>query len=161
MANKSLFQISQEYLQIAEQLENDELTPELEQALVINQDQFIVKAENYVHIIKQLEADLEQAKKAKEQIRAFEDRKKRVLEKLESNLENAVKLYGPVEAGFYKLSLRKSESVEIQDESLIPIDYKNIKITEAPDKTAIKNALKEGYSVPGANLITNQNLQIK
>jgi len=35
------------------------------------------------------------------------------------------------------------------------------KITESPDKTAIKEAIKAGLKVEGAKIIVNKNIQIK
>ena len=61
----------------------------------------------------------------------------------------------------YKLSYRKSESVEITNEWALPKEFIKEKITTAPDKTAIKDALKNWVEVPWASIITKQNLQIK
>jgi hypothetical protein len=59
------------------------------------------------------------------------------------------------------LSLRKSESIEIVNESQLTDNYKTEKITYLPDKARIKNAIKEGIEVEGAVLLTKFNLQIK
>ena len=61
----------------------------------------------------------------------------------------------------YKLSYRKSESVEISNENALPKEFIKEKITTAPDKVAIKEALKNWQEVPWATIITKQNLQIK
>lgn len=59
------------------------------------------------------------------------------------------------------LSLRRSESVAITDQSLIPREYLRIKEDIKPDKTAIKKALKNGQDVQGVCLVENLNLQVK
>lgn len=59
------------------------------------------------------------------------------------------------------MSYRKSESVNIPDETAIPDRYCNVVEVRKPDKKAIKDALKAGEEVFGAELITKQNLQIK
>ena len=59
-----------------------------------------------------------------------------------------------------KLSYRKSERVEITDESVIPTSYM-IPQPATVNKTSIKQALKMGAAIPGAKLVTAQNLQIK
>lgn len=59
-----------------------------------------------------------------------------------------------------KLSFRRSESLVI-DESLLPKKYYAKKITEAPDKTLIKELIKSGKHIKGAELRENQSLQIK
>ena len=71
-------------------------------------------------------------------------------------------LYEKETAGddFYKFRLRKSTSVEIENDTLIPKKFMVKKVTTSPDKTSIKAALKAGKSVPGCALKTNQNLQM-
>ena len=60
-----------------------------------------------------------------------------------------------------KLSFRKSESVAIADESLIPDEFIKTEIIKNPMKNDIKKALKAGELVPGAGLVENLNLQVK
>ena len=58
------------------------------------------------------------------------------------------------------LSLRPSVAVVVEDEQLVPSKYfipQNPKIS----KTAIKEAIESGTSVPGAYVETRQNLQVK
>lgn len=58
------------------------------------------------------------------------------------------------------VSYRKSESVEITcatDE--LPEEFR--KITYTPDKTNLKKALKDGAEIPGVQLVTKNNMQIK
>lgn len=59
------------------------------------------------------------------------------------------------------VSYRKSESIEIIDESAIPEKYIKVKTTTQPDKTAIKKAIKWGEAVMGAKLVENKNMQVK
>ena len=58
------------------------------------------------------------------------------------------------------VSFRKSETVQVIDLQLLAEGYKRQKPAE-PDKAAIKRAIKAGREVPGAQLLTNRNLQIK
>lgn len=58
------------------------------------------------------------------------------------------------------VSYRKSDSVSITDEKIIPLEYMKFKDPE-PSKADIKKALKAGKEVPGAELVTNQNVIIK
>ena len=66
-----------------------------------------------------------------------------------------------LETNIYKISYRKSESVEIINEQAIPQEFMKEKTTITPDKTAIKEALKNWAEVPGATIKVNNNLQIK
>ena len=60
-----------------------------------------------------------------------------------------------------KLSFRASEAVEITDQNEIPKDFLVEKVTVAPDKAAIKAAIKNGIYIPGAEIVRKENLQIK
>ena len=60
-----------------------------------------------------------------------------------------------------KISFRKSESVSVDDETLIPTDYIKVKETKSVDKTAVKKAIKAGEVIPGAHIEVKQNIQIK
>ena len=57
--------------------------------------------------------------------------------------------------------LRKSQSIEIKDESLIDEKYIRTVEKKSPDKKAIKDALKNGENVAGAVIKYNNNLSIK
>lgn len=58
------------------------------------------------------------------------------------------------------ISWRKSESVSVDDINSVPDKF--LKYSDpAPDKTAIKKAIKSGEDVPGAHLIEGKNIQIK
>jgi rRNA maturation endonuclease Nob1 len=60
-----------------------------------------------------------------------------------------------------ELCWRKSESVEITDEFSIPDEYIKIIQESRIDKMAIKEKLKAGEEIPGAALVTKQNLTLK
>lgn len=59
------------------------------------------------------------------------------------------------------ISYRTSEAVEITDEDLIPDEFLAIKTEYKPDKKAIKDELKAGGEVEGAELVKRTSLQIK
>lgn len=60
-----------------------------------------------------------------------------------------------------KISYRKSESVNIIDETKIPKEFLKTKIEISPMKAEIKTAIKNGLKVEGATLDTNVSMQIK
>lgn len=72
--------------------------------------------------------------------------------------ENDIQL---VESDLFRLSFRKSESVEVYDITQLPESFLKVKIEKSLDKDMIKKAIKSGVEVPGATVITKQNLQIK
>lgn len=55
---------------------------------------------------------------------------------------------------------RKSEQTEV-DENVLDKKWFKKKVDYTPDKTVIKNAIKEGQAVKGARIVVNQNIQIK
>ena len=60
-----------------------------------------------------------------------------------------------------KISYRKSESVEVNDVSLLPKEYRKEKIEVFADKVELKKVLKSGKEINGAKLVTNINMQVK
>lgn len=59
------------------------------------------------------------------------------------------------------VSYRKSTSVEVVDQTLIPEQYLRTVTTVAPDKTEIAKALKLGELVNGVQFKESSNIQIK
>lgn len=59
------------------------------------------------------------------------------------------------------VGFRKSESVNITDEYLVPDEYCNFTVVRKPDKTRIKDALKKDKTIMGAELVEKQSAQIK
>lgn len=56
-------------------------------------------------------------------------------------------------------SIRNVEAVEVENVEDVPEAYR--RVTVAPDKVAIKAAIKSGKAVEGAELVTRQSLQVK
>lgn len=61
----------------------------------------------------------------------------------------------------HSISLRKSVSVEVTDQSLLPESYLRTKVTVEPDKAALKEVLKTGEVVEGAQLVEKEYVVIK
>ena len=118
------------------------------------------KIENVGLWIKNLQAEAEAVKKEKD---AMADRQKRLEKKAES-LKNYL-TYALRGEKFstprISMTFRRSESVLIPDEALLDDRFVNITLVKKPDKKLIKDTLKAGREVPGAELVTKQNLQIK
>jgi len=67
---------------------------------------------------------------------------------------------GNVNAGTFKLSVRTSERVEV-DDNFNHVDYTYIEELLKVDKIKIKKDLKSGLEIPGARIVKHDNLQIK
>ena len=140
-----------------------ELTPELEQALSINEGQFVAKAEDYGHAILNLKAMAAAAKAEKDRLANLQKFYENACKRLENALTQAMQVFDrpKVENGSMRLSLRHSEATEVDDLDQLPAEYKTTKVEVVADKTAIKKAIQGGQSVPGAHLVENVSLQIK
>jgi len=67
-----------------------------------------------------------------------------------------------IECPYFKLSIQKNPaSVVIKNEELIPENFKEQVISWKIDKTAIKNAIKLGDSISGAELMNGTRLAIR
>jgi len=164
MENISLFKIQQEFIDLCGQISDGsgEITPELEEKLKINAENFTERTVNYHLFMKELKMKIENGKILKQEIDAKIKAFEKVFEKCENNVKGAMLLYEKETAGddYHKFSLRKSVSVEIENENIIPAEYLKVITETKPDKVEIKNALKAGKEVAGCVLKTNQNLQM-
>ena len=161
---KTLYNINNDYLELISQVEEAEgvLTPELEQALTINKSELEVKSIAYIEIIKQRESLNERIDNEIKRLQALKKSNDTLVSKLKNNLLNAVNLFGNYDAGFIKLSTRKSKQVVIEcDFNDLPKQYKVVKVTETADKVAIKKAIESGETVYGCRIVENVNLSIK
>lgn len=161
---KSLYQINSEYLDIISQVEQaeGELTQELESALMIHKSELEVKSIAYFEIIKQRESFNLRVEDEIKRLQAVKKSNESLVSKLKNNLLHAVNIYGTFKSGFLTFSTRKSKSVEVNiDTNDLPKEFKSIKVTEAPDKTAIKKAIESGQEIEGCRIVENINLAIK
>ena len=153
----SLYEIDMQILSCIDQETGEMIDPELLENLFMERNQ---KIENVVLWIKNLQSDVLAFETEK---KAFEKREKDAKAKIEGLkkwLEKA--LQGEkFSTGKCAVSFRRSEQVDIQDESLVPQEFMKETITYKPDKAAIKELLKNGQEVSGCQLIENLNAQIK
>jgi hypothetical protein len=165
MSNLNIYQIEKEYLELANQLieSGGECSPELELQLTINQEQLEQKARGYGFVVKQMESDVSIIDAEIKRLGELKKARLKTIERLETTVSNAMQLYqiNKLETPTLKISFRKSESVEIDNEAEISAQFLKEKTTYTIDKTAIKEAIKKGEVVIGARLQINQNIQIK
>lgn len=125
--------------------------------------EFNDKLENCGLYIKNLEAE---ADAIKNEINALQGRLKakecRIL-RLRQYVLDCMDIAGQkrLETARVALSQRKSEYIEILDESLIPEDYKEYVGTIKVSKADLKKAMKAGEDIAGAELKERVNLQVK
>jgi hypothetical protein len=159
----TLYQIENDYQSLMNEIEEaeGELTQEQNEALIINESQLKQKTVSYLEVIRSKEAFNLNIDNEIKRLQAIKKRNNTLIDRLNSSLLDAVKLFGDITCGTLTFTTRKSESIIIDNEELISNDYKNQKITITVDKVAIKKAIKEGKEVTGASLSENLNLKIK
>jgi hypothetical protein len=160
-----LYTIQQEYISLAEQIidAGGEVSEELSDALEINKEQLEHKGQCYGFIVKQLESEVDVIDAEIKRLEALKKSRNKTIDKLKDTVSKAMQLYEitEIKTPTLKISFRKSESVEIEDISLIDSKFKTEKVEVSVDKKALKEAIKNNEFVLGASLKENQNLQIK
>lgn len=161
----ALYQIEQEYLNIVQSIidAGGEITEEQETALSISKEQLQNKGVCYGFIVKELEGNIDLIDLEIKRLNALKKPLVNSIDRLKNNLSQAMQMFEVTElkTPLLKINFRKSESVEIDDLSMINDKFKKTVTTVSADKIAIKDAIKSGENVQGAVLVTNQNLQIK
>ena len=156
----NLYELSQNYLAVQEM----DLEPEtLKDTLDSIEDAIEDKAENIAKWIRNLEADKkafeEEEKRFKEKKQATDNR----IKSLKLYLEDNMRLIGKTKfkAGVFNFSIQNNPpSVEVFDEALLPERF----LIEQPpkiDRAGIKELLKAGEEVPGAELKQTKGLRIR
>lgn len=161
----TIYQIEQSYNQLAEELINNggELTPELETALAITEEQLQNKSVAYSFVIKQMDADIDTIDAEIKRLQALKKQREKASQYLKERIKHAMELFSieEIKTPLVKINFRKSESVEVDDVNQLPAAFKVVKVTEQADKAAIKAALKDGADIIGCSIVQHRNLQIK
>jgi hypothetical protein len=139
--------------------ETGEITEEAAKAL---EELSIARAEKLENVALAYKMEMAFAESVKAERQALEKRQRqaeRKAEWLKQYMQNS--LQGEkFETPKVVVSYRKSQSVLIYDIGALPGEYLRYKDPE-PDKTKIKNAIKDGASVPGAAIVENVSMSIK
>lgn len=160
---RALYHITSELEAINEELmaAQGELTPGLENKLVITKQELAEKSVNYALVILNNQADSNAIDAEIKRLKALKDAIDNTNEKLKEAVSNAMLMHDltEVKSPLVKMSFRKSKSVHITDENELDASFFEYKRTA--NKTAIKKAIEGGELVAGAELIEKDNLQIK
>ena len=160
--SKSMYKIQDDYIDILSQVEEGEgeLTPELEEALKINEEEKEAKALAYIQRIEEEGVFIDRVKKEINRLKEIQKRSQNLVDRLKGNLVDSVTLFGEYNTGFYSVNTRTSKSVNILEEGNVPEAYKTKTETIKVDKTAIKKAIESGESVDGAEIVESKNVSI-
>lgn len=157
----ALYNITNNFMEIIENFENGEYTEqEYNQLMSRVCEDLQNKSTNIIAIIRNNEILANSIKIEEKRLKENREKIENSLDKLKNYVkENMEKLtIEKIETEIGTLSIRKNPlSVEIENETEIPEEFKKIKTEIAVDKTAIKNHFKEtGEIVKGTRIINNK-----
>jgi len=159
---KSLFEITLTQKELINEIElmEGELTPEMEKHLVITKGELEQKSIAYLEVIRKKESFNDLIDNEIKRLQAMKKSNANLIDRLSDNLLTAVKVFGEFTIGTQKFGTRKSSQVIVEDVNSLPKEYKTIKVTEAADKKALKEALQSGEEIEGVYIQENLNLKI-
>jgi hypothetical protein len=138
-----------------------ELTPEIEEAMQITEDNLLAKAEAYGATISEYDAQAEACAAEIKRLMAYKKTCENVSKRMRERLSDAMHTFDKdkLTAGTFRFSFRKSTSVLVEDETIIPKEF--FKVEPMLKKKELLDALKAGELIAGASLATNYSLQMR
>lgn len=121
------------------------------------------KVNSYCQIIRELDGDNTAIKAEVERLKKRIEHNTASIDRMKQALDSFMTASGKAKekTPFFTVSYRRSQSVDILNEADIPQEYIKVKTETAPDKVAIKAALKAGETVPGCQLKDTESIQIR
>lgn len=155
----TLYELTGIYQQIYDMDMDDETKQDTLESIDWTED-YENKVENYIKVMKNLDADIEARKNEIDRLKKLNDVDKSKKERMKTDLATSMELTGheKVDTTLFKVSFRKSEAVEV-DDLLLPEAYKVA--TWKADKKRLKEDLKNGLEILGAELVERKNLNIR
>ena len=145
-------------------VQNMDLDPEvMKDTLDSIEDAIESKAENIAKLVRNLESDVSAYKEEEDRLKTKRQATENKVKWLKTYLEDNMKMTGKTKfkSGMFNFSIQKNPaSVNITDERIIPEEFL---IQQPPkvDKTSLKEILKRGIEVPGAELKQTEGLRIR
>lgn len=159
-----LFPIQQEYMRLMMQVEEaeGEITPEIEAALQFTEQRLQSEGAEVGYVIKSWQYMQDAVESEIERLNKMKAKLNKGKELLKTKLSQAMQQFGVerITGDTITISFRRSEGVEIIDESIVPLIYKD-QPPPTISKTRIKDDMKTGIVVPGVELVRRKNIQIK
>lgn len=143
--------------------ETGEVDISLVNALAERQEAWEDKAVAVACVYRSLDEDAARVGREIERLTAMKKRLERERDRVKEGLSAAFTALGveKVKGMYADISFRASEQTVIDNADAVPEEYMTVKTTYTPNKTAIREAIKEGKEVPGAHLEQRKNIQIK
>lgn len=134
----NIYQIKQELISIFDRIEENlgEITPELEEELSIQEENFKNKVEDYTKVIKLLENDIDSIKLEQKRLKELADSKQKIIKRLTNIIIDAVEEFGEtkqsgvryIDYGTGNVSVRNNKAVDVNEDLLknISVDIKHV-----------------------------------
>lgn len=134
----SIYNISQELNELILTIEDNggEITPEIEEALIMKEEELKDKVKSYTQVISSMESDVKAIKEEKARLNDLQKTKERTIESLKKIMINVVNQFGDttksgskfIDFGTGKISTRKTESVVLDDVKLEEIQRRFVSV---------------------------------
>jgi hypothetical protein len=126
--------------------------------------QIAEKASNIAQYVAVLDGQVDifkaEEKRLSERRRAIENHQKRIKEYIKLNMESLG--IDSLDAGTFTIKLQNNpEALNVTDENKLPARFIITETITKPDNAAIKAALKNGDTVPGAELTRGRSVRIR
>lgn len=170
--NLSLFDISNEFFALKDLIDNDlevdeetgeitdnsKILKELFDNLQLTFEDKLDNAHRYCLTLDG-EADIldKEIKRLQFKKTALNNKRDRLRKLMLSSIESAG--YDKIKTSLYSFSIKNSESLDVSSIDNIPREF--LRIKKEADKTAIKNAIKQGQEIDGCKIVKNKSLVTK
>ena len=167
MSTLALYQIASEYRQMVEKLmESGDDQQSIADTIEAESYPLEVKAQNVAYAIRNMDVTVEAMNDAIESMIARRNAMQRRAKSIRNYLQHCMEVAGvnKIECPHFAIALRKCPpKVVVFEPGLLPTDYmtKPQPPEPEPDKEAIKQAIKAGKIVPGAQMVQGTRLDIK
>ena len=124
-------------------------------------ENFAQSCEWFIKMQRNAEADAERFKAEKDAFAKKQKEAEARAERFKERIKEAMMLTNQqkIDTGLFKLSLRKTESVTVFDQSKLSDEFLKVKVE--PNKAEIKKAIKSGQVVLGAELTEGRSVIVK
>lgn len=163
-----LYEIANDYLALLQAIDEGEIPEEaIADTLEAIEGEIEFKADNLACVLKTLEAEAAAIKAEEKTLAERRKQKEKASERIKTYLSDVLQglNINKIETARNKITFRKSESVIVDDSFILWARDNRADLLTFSDptanKTAIKQALKDGAEIEGAHIESKQNIQIK
>jgi hypothetical protein len=129
-----------------------------------NREAFQRKADGYCYVISQLKGRAEWRNNEAARLAGLAKDDEERARRLESLLIRVMTSLAPDETSFelpsHRITSRKSEAVEVDEDANLPEPYWTVRTSRAPNKTSIKQAIRAGVEFPGVRVVERRSWRI-